>query len=106
MPVSAYPVPPPPRPSVQKKKLYTSRSTAPDKNTFKAASYNIEHGIFTKESEIEELIVNEQLDNIFLCEVDNTNVDESYKLLDFKAVIPELKAPNNKTRIIALILDG
>ena len=70
------------------------------------AEWNVEHRIFQLDSEIEQLLVDKKIDIIFLTEVDTKNIDDSYKILDYHAIIPDSNNKNKKKRIVGLVKDS
>ena len=58
---------------------------------------NIEHGLFEHEEELKQLITSNDIDIIFLTERDNKHLDESYKILNYKAVLPVMDDQKEKS---------
>ena len=67
------------------------------------AHWNIEGNIYKHETEIEKLLVEENIDIMFLSETDNRYIDTEFKMLNYKAFIHHKQNENDKTRLLALV---
>ena len=73
----------------------------------KVCCWNIRRGLLKREHEIKNLLTEEDLDVLFLVETDTYAILEEgdYKVTGYKTVFPLKEEKNQKTRIVALIVE-
>ena len=76
-----------------------------NKHNLTCATWNIRRGLITREKEISNLLLSEDIDLIFLTETDNKNIqkEDNYVIQGYKTILPLFNKSKPKIRIMALV---
>ena len=70
----------------------------------KCGTWNIRRGLLTREAELKNLLIQENLDILFLTETDSKNLvnDESYVIQGYKTILPLISLESDTVRLCVL----
>ena len=79
-----------------------------DSCALKCSTWNIRRGLLTREAELRNLLILENIDVIFLTETDTRNLsnEDSYVIQGYKTILPLFKPEDNLVRIVCLIKES